>query len=78
MDILIICISIILVVGFYGEVILFGDELENFLVFFFVLKYLNLVLENFFIVCNVNFLFVKIKVWFVIYKIGVVNIYVIK
>lgn len=74
MDILII--SIILVVGFYGEVILFGDELENFLVFFFVLKYLNLVLENFFIVCNVNFLFVKIKVWFVIYKIGVVNIYV--
>lgn len=76
MDILII--SIILVVGFYGEVILFGDELENFLVFFFVLKYLNLVLENFFIVCNVNFLFVKIKVWFVIYKIGVVNIYVIK
>lgn len=76
MDILII--SIILVVGFYGEVILFGDELENFLVFFFVLKYLNLVLENFFIVCNVNFLLVKIKVWFVKYKIGVVNIYVIK
>lgn len=71
MDILII--SIILVVGFYGEVILFGDELENFLVFFFVLKYLNLVLENFFIVCNVSFLFVKIKVWFVIYRKGVVN-----
>lgn len=68
--------SITLVVGFHGEAISSGDELENFSASSFVLKHLNLAPENFFTVCNASFLSVKTKVWSVIYKTGVVNIYV--
>lgn len=54
--------SITLVVGFHGEAISSGDELENFSASSFVLKHLNLAPENFFTVCNANFLSVKTKV----------------
>lgn len=54
--------SITLVVGFHGEAISSGAKLENFSASSFVLKHLNLAPENFFTVCNANFLSVNTKV----------------